>query len=132
MSFKKRFTSARIIILGFAGVILLGALLLMLPISSQKHVVTPFLDCLFTSTSAVCVTGLIVHDTATYWTSFGQFIILLLIQIGGMRVPWPFFRDERLAFSNEQRCKIPLVLFKWVESCAWSNLSLKVCFCWKV
>ena len=86
MSFKKRFTSARIIILGFAGVILLGALLLMLPISSQKHVVTPFLDCLFTSTSAVCVTGLIVHDTATYWTSFGQFIILLLIQIGGMGV----------------------------------------------
>lgn len=86
MIFKKRFTSARIIILGFAGVILLGALLLMLPISSQKHVVTPFLDCLFTSTSAVCVTGLIVHDTATYWTSFGQLIILLLIQIGGMGV----------------------------------------------
>lgn len=86
MIFKKRFTSARIIILGFAGVILLGALLLMLPISSQKHIVTPFLDCLFTSTSAVCVTGLIVHDTATYWTSFGQLIILLLIQIGGMGV----------------------------------------------
>ncbi|MDY3036351.1 MAG: potassium transporter TrkG [Absicoccus sp.] len=86
MIFKKRFTSARIIILGFAGVILLGALLLMLPISSQKHVMTPFLDCLFTSTSAVCVTGLIVHDTATYWTSFGQLIILLLIQIGGMGV----------------------------------------------
>ena len=86
MIFKKRFTSARIIILGFAGVILLGALLLMLPISSQKHVMTPFLDYLFTSTSAVCVTGLIVHDTATYWTSFGQLIILLLIQIGGMGV----------------------------------------------
>lgn len=47
---------------------------------------TPFMDALFTSTSAVCVTGLIVHDTATYWSSFGQFIIIVLIQIGGMGV----------------------------------------------
>lgn len=86
MALRKQFTSARIIILGFAAVILMGALILMLPISSQKHVVTPFLDCLFTATSAVCVTGLIVHDTATYWTPFGQLIIILLIQIGGMGV----------------------------------------------
>lgn len=83
---KKRLTSFQIIILGFAGVILLGAVLLMLPISSASGAVTPFNDALFTSTSAVCVTGLVVHDTATYWSVFGQIIILLLIQIGGLGV----------------------------------------------
>lgn len=77
---------SQIILLGFAGVILLGAFLLMLPISSKAGVWTNPLDCLFTSTSAVCVTGLIVHDTATYWTVFGQFVIILLIQIGGLGV----------------------------------------------
>lgn len=61
---KKELNSFQIIIFGFAGVILLGALLLMLPISSRTGQVTPFLDCLFTSTSAVCVTGLVVYDTA--------------------------------------------------------------------
>lgn len=83
---KKRISSFRIIILGFSAVILLGSLLLMLPFSSQSGQVTPFSDALFTATSAVCVTGLIVHDTATYWSSFGQGVILLLIQIGGMGV----------------------------------------------
>ena len=83
---KKRLTSFQVIILGFSSVILLGALLLMLPISSREGVVTSFFDTLFTSTSAVCVTGLVVHDTAVYWSSFGQFIIMLLIQIGGMGV----------------------------------------------
>jgi trk system potassium uptake protein TrkH len=58
----------------------------MLPFSSRSGLVTPFSDALFTSTSAVCVTGLIIHDTATYWSAFGQFVILLLIQIGGMGV----------------------------------------------
>ncbi len=74
------------IILGFATVILVGALLLMLPISTKAGTVTSFWDALFTSTSAICVTGLIVHDTATYWSSFGQAIILILIQIGGLGV----------------------------------------------
>ncbi len=83
---SKRITSFQIIILGFAGVILLGALLLMLPISSRSGVITPFNEALFTSTSAVCVTGLVVQDTATYWSVFGQVIILLLIQIGGLGV----------------------------------------------
>lgn len=83
---KKHLTSAQIIIFGFMGAILLGALLLMLPISSRDPGGAAFLDALFTSTSAVCVTGLIVHDTATYWTEFGQFVIILLIQIGGMGV----------------------------------------------
>ena len=83
---KLKLSSFQIILLGFAGVILIGTLLLMLPISSKEGIVTPFFDALFTSTSAVCVTGLIVHDTATYWSYFGQAIILILIQIGGLGV----------------------------------------------
>lgn len=83
---KKKLTSFQIIILGFSGVILLGTIFLMFPFSSQEGVMTPFLDALFTSTSAVCVTGLILHDTASYWSIYGQFIIMLLIQIGGMGV----------------------------------------------
>ncbi len=83
---RRRLTSFQIIILGFLSVIFFGALLLMLPISSQDGLHTPFLDALFTSTSAVCVTGLVLYDTGTYWSSFGQGIILLLIQIGGMGV----------------------------------------------
>lgn len=58
----------------------------MLPISSQEGHATSFLEALFTSTSAVCVTGLVIHDTATYWSGFGQMIIILLIQIGGLGV----------------------------------------------
>lgn len=80
----KRLSSAQIIILGFAGVILFGSLLLMLPFSTQNGQGAAFTDALFTSTSAVCVTGLVVRDTATYWTGFGQAVILMLIQIGGM------------------------------------------------
>ena len=83
---KRKLTSFQVIILGFSGVILLGTFLLMLPLSSREEVWTPLFDALFTSTSAVCVTGLVVHDTAAYWSSFGQFVILLLIQIGGMGV----------------------------------------------
>lgn len=83
---KRRLSSSQTIILGFAATILLGSLLLMLPISSRSRQFTSFSDALFTSTSAVCVTGLIVHDTATYWSTFGQAVILALIQIGGMGI----------------------------------------------
>jgi len=83
---KKHLTSSQIILFGFAGAIVLGTLLLMLPISSANGDMTPFSDALFTSTSAVCVTGLVVRDTATYWSMFGQFIILLLIQVGGLGI----------------------------------------------
>lgn len=86
LSLKKHLSSFQIIILGFAGVILLGTFLLMLPISSVQRVITPFSNALFTSVSAVCVTGLVVYDTATYWSYFGQLVILILIQIGGMGV----------------------------------------------
>ncbi len=82
----KRLTAFQIILMGFAAVILIGALVLMLPISSRDREVTPFLDALFTATSATCVTGLIVVDTATHWSLFGQAVILLLIQIGGMGI----------------------------------------------
>lgn len=82
----KQLSSSQIIILGFAAVILIGALLLTLPIATQDGQGATFADGLFTATSAVCVTGLIVQDTATYWTVFGQSVILALIQIGGMGV----------------------------------------------
>ena len=82
----KRLTSFQIIIVGFLLVILTGSILLMLPVSARNGQITPFGDALFTATSATCVTGLVVHDTATYWSVFGQIIILILIQIGGMGV----------------------------------------------
>lgn len=82
----RHISTAQVIILGFLAVILLGALLLTLPFATQGKPGASFLDALFTSTSALCVTGLVVKDTATYWSTFGQSIILLLIQIGGMGV----------------------------------------------
>lgn len=83
---RNRLSSFQIIIIGFALLILAGALILMLPVSSQTHTVTSFDKTLFTSTSAVCVTGLVVVDTATHWSVFGQIVILILIQIGGLGV----------------------------------------------
>ena len=83
---QKRLNSFQIIILGFLGMILLGTLLLMFPFSSQERVVTPFSDCMFTAVSATCVTGLVVKDTATHWSLFGQIVILCMIQVGGMGV----------------------------------------------
>ena len=86
VKYKRHMSSFQIIIFGFAGAILFGTLLLMLPISSAVNEFTGFSDALFTATSAVCVTGLVVHDTATYWSLFGQFVILLLIQVGGLGI----------------------------------------------
>ena len=65
---KKHLTSFQLIILGFAGVILLGSILLMLPVSSLEKMPTPFHEALFTATSAVCVTGLVVKDSGSYWS----------------------------------------------------------------
>jgi trk system potassium uptake protein TrkH len=83
---KKRISSAQIIILGFAGLILLGSLILMLPMCTANKEGASFLDALFTATSAACVTGLIVQNTATYWSGIGQFVIISLIQIGGLGI----------------------------------------------
>ena len=68
LRYRKQWSSFEIIILGFAGVILAGALLLMLPVASREGNVTPFTETLFTATSAACVTGLAVRDTGSYWS----------------------------------------------------------------
>ena len=81
---KVLLTNVQIIALGFFLVILSGSILLMLPISSKDGSRTPFIDALFTATSATCVTGLVVFDTFTHWTVFGQIVILTLIQVGGI------------------------------------------------
>jgi len=77
---------ARAAVGSFLVVILMGAVLLALPISSAQRRWTPFVDAIFTSTSAVCVTGLIVKDTPLYWSTFGQVVILCLIQAGGLGI----------------------------------------------
>ena len=95
------------IILGFAALILFGAFLLMLPISSNERVYTPFLNALFTSTSASCVTGLIVYDTAVHWSFFGQVVILILIQIGGLGVASSFYPEKESDILKEILWPIP-------------------------
>lgn len=86
MNLIKKIKPGRIIVLGFLIVILLGTILLMLPISINEGKNVSFIDALFTSTSAVCVTGLIAIDTADTFTVFGRAIVALLIQIGGLGV----------------------------------------------
>ena len=83
---KKRslFSCSKIVAFGFLAIILIGAAILSLPISSRNGTYSPFSDCLFTSTSATCVTGLTVVDTYFHWSTFGQIVILGLIQIGGL------------------------------------------------
>ena len=81
-----QFSSARIILFGFIIMIFVGASILSLPISSRSREFTPFIDALFTATSASCVTGLIVYDTATHWSVFGKIIIIAMIQCGGLGV----------------------------------------------
>ncbi|NIJ45363.1 potassium uptake TrkH family protein [Wenyingzhuangia heitensis] len=85
ITYKRAFLNpAQLFIISFLILIFLGALLLMLP--NATHTSISFLDALFTATSAVCVTGLIVVDTGTFFTEFGQIILLLLIQIGGLGI----------------------------------------------
>ncbi len=81
---KSALTNSRSIILGFLCIILIGALLLMLPIATKDGQETTFLGALFTAVSSTCVTGLVVYDTYTHWTLFGQLVLLALIQIGGL------------------------------------------------
>lgn len=85
-NFKRNFKlkGVQILALGFILVILVGALILTLPISTTSGESTNFLDALFTATSAVCVTGLVVVDTGTHWNMFGQTVIMILIEIGGL------------------------------------------------
>lgn len=80
----RRLTPTQMIMIGFCLVVLTGTLLLMLPISTREGIVTPPVNALFTAVSASCVTGLVIADTFQYWSAFGQCVILLLIQIGGL------------------------------------------------
>lgn len=82
----KKISPGRMIVIGFAGVILIGAILLLLPFSVNDGIKVSVIDALFTAASAVCVTGLIVVDTADTFNAFGQTIVALLIQIGGLGV----------------------------------------------
>ena len=84
--FIKKQSPGRLIAMGFASVILIGTILLLMPVSVKEGAEVSFIDALFTSTSAVCVTGLIVVDTADHFTALGQGIIAVLIQIGGLGV----------------------------------------------
>lgn len=81
---RAHLTYARFIGIGFLTLILFGAFLLTLPISSRTGEWSPFVNSLFTSTSATCVTGLVVYDTFSHWSLFGQIVIISLIQIGGI------------------------------------------------
>lgn len=83
---KKEFTTTRIIALGFLGAILLGTLLLMLPVCAGPGETTHVVDALFTSTTSVCVTGLVTVPTYAHWSVVGQVVIALLIQVGGLGV----------------------------------------------
>ncbi|GGA35534.1 K+ transporter Trk [Paenibacillus physcomitrellae] len=81
---KRKFSPPQILVLGFTFIIAIGTFLLMLPISIHQEGRLSFIDALFTATSATCVTGLAVKDTGTFFTPFGQIVILALVQVGGL------------------------------------------------
>ena len=85
---KKKFapSTTQIILLSFLATILVGSTLLALPISSADGEAVPYLDALFTATTSTCVTGLVTIPTVSAWSVFGQIVILLLIQIGGLGI----------------------------------------------
>ena len=98
--FLSKLSVPKFVALGFLLIILIGSLLLMLPIATEEGETTTYLNALFTSTSATCVTGLIRYDTATHWSLFGEIVIIVLIQIGGLgfmafvTVVFEFFRKN--------------------------------------
>ncbi len=81
---KRKFSHTRLIAMGYISIIIIGTILLMLPVASKSGESVGFVTSLFTAVSTSCVTGLIVTDTATTWTLFGQIVIITLIQIGGL------------------------------------------------
>ena len=81
---KFKFSPPQLLVVGFSVMILIGTFLLMLPIANHTGEALPFIDAFFTATSATSVTGLVVRDTGTFFTTFGQVVILILIQIGGL------------------------------------------------
>ena len=83
---KLKLSTTQIILLSFLVTILIGSGLLALPISSASGEAVPYLDALFTATTSTCVTGLVTIPTVSTWSVFGQIVILLLIQIGGLGI----------------------------------------------
>ena len=112
----------RVIVISFVLIILVGTLLLMLPISSKVGGATP-IDALFTITSATCVTGLVVGDTFTLWTPFGQGVILACIQLGGLGLS-----TLAIGFSLLVRRKLGIREMKLAsESSGGSGLDIALC-----
>lgn len=102
---KNTFSTTHIIMLSFLGVIFVGTVLLMLPISSAEKEFTPFIDALFTATTSTCVTGLVTVPTYSHWSLFGHIVILLLIQIGGLGIItlmscFAFFLHKKIGLSD--------------------------------
>ena len=123
---QRRFSHAQTLAIGHFLVILMGALLLMLPISSRSGTSTDFLSSLFTSTSATCVTGLVVVDTGTHWNFFGQLVIITLIQIGGlgfvtMGVLFSMFLNKKISYELVACCRIVLTLIRSAVLSDWSK-----------
>lgn len=115
--YRQRLKTESTIFGSYISFIILGALLLSLPISSASHTYTNLLTCFFTATSAMCVTGLVVVDTATNWSFFGQTVILILIQLGGMSiilvsVSIAMFIGKKIGFSQRATLKDALSLEK--------------------
>ncbi len=106
ISILKKLSHSQILAGGFFIIILIGAVILNMGFSSAKGESIGFLDALFTSTSSVCVTGLIVADTGTYWSDFGKFVIMILVQIGGLgfmtlATLGVLISGERLSYSEK-------------------------------
>ena len=103
-----KLNTAQIITLGFAGVIILGGLLLWLPFCTAPGYHTSFTDAMFTATTSICVTGLVTVVTATHWTLAGKIIILVLIQIGGVGLislgSISFYKSEKENIAEEPAC----------------------------
>lgn len=104
---EKVLSPIQLLSIGYVVIILIGAFLLMLPVSSANHTYQLFVDSLFTSASAVSTTGLVVVDTGSYYSSFGQLVILILIQIGGLGymlffVVFSFIVKNKLSFSEKK------------------------------
>ena len=121
--FEKRMSGTQMIALGFLLLIFIGTILLMLPVSSRNGEWTPFITALFTSTSATCVTGLVLVDTFTHWSIFGQLVLLVLIQIGGLG-----FITIGITVSLILRKKIGLKPLKSAVSCGLSAVSSEARF----
>jgi trk system potassium uptake protein TrkH len=105
-----RINPARLLLLSFLGMIFAGTVLLMFPASTVDHKGASFIDALFTASSATCVTGLIVQDTGSYFTFFGQLVILMLIQVGGLGIMtfstlFAIILGQRLGLKHEENLR---------------------------